>query len=75
MSKLENIHITDITPIISPDDLKSSIKISEETSEFVIDSRNKISNILNQSDDRLLVIVGPCSIHDPEAALEYAKKN
>ncbi|RAP24716.1 3-deoxy-7-phosphoheptulonate synthase [Candidatus Marinamargulisbacteria bacterium SCGC AG-343-K17] len=74
MSKLENIHISDITPIISPDDLKTSIKISEETSNFVINSRKEISNILNNNDQRLLVIVGPCSIHDPEAAIEYAKK-
>jgi len=74
MSKLENIHIADITPIISPDELKSTIKISSETSEFVINSRNEISNILTNKDNRLMIIVGPCSIHDPAAALDYAKK-
>lgn len=74
MSKLENIHIADITPIISPDELKSTVKISSETSEFVINSRNEISNILTNKDNRLMVIVGPCSIHDPAAALDYAKK-
>ena len=74
MSKLENIHISDITPIISPDDLKSSINISEQTSNFVIESRHTISNIINNNDERLLVIIGPCSIHDPKAAIEYAKK-
>lgn len=74
MSKLENIHIADITPIISPDELKSTVKISSETSEFVINSRNEISNILTNKDNRLMVIVGPCSIHNPDAALDYAKK-
>ncbi len=74
MTKLENIHIADITPIISPDELKSTVKISSETSDFVINSRNEISNILTNKDNRLLVIVGPCSIHNPSAALDYAKK-
>ena len=74
MSKLENIHISNITPIISPNELKSSISISEDTSNFVIESRTAISNIIHNKDQRLLVIVGPCSIHDPEAAIEYAKK-
>lgn len=72
MSKLENIHIQEITPIISPEELKSTIKISSETSDFVINTRQTISNIINQNDPRHLVIVGPCSIHDPIAALEYA---
>ena len=74
MSKLENVHISEITPIISPNELKSTISISEETSRFVINARSTIANIINQSDKRKLVIVGPCSIHDPKAALEYAKK-
>ena len=74
MSKLENIHISEITPIISPENLKSSVQISEQTSTMVIQSREAISNIIHGHDDRLLVIVGPCSIHDPEAAIEYAKK-
>ena len=74
MSKLENIHISEITPIITPNDLKANFKISEETSNFVINSRQTISNIIQKKDNRLLLIVGPCSIHDPKAALEYAKK-
>lgn len=74
MSKLENIHISEITPIITPNDLKANFKISEETSNFVINSRQTISNIIQKKDNRLLFIVGPCSIHDPKAALEYAKK-
>ena len=74
MSKLENIHISEITPIITPKDLKDNFKISDEASNFVINSRQTISNIIQKKDNRLLFIVGPCSIHDPKAALEYAEK-
>ena len=74
MSKLENIHISEITPIITPKDLKANYKISDEASNFVINSRQTISNIIQKKDNRLLFIVGPCSIHDPKAALEYAEK-
>ncbi|MEK9727625.1 MAG: 3-deoxy-7-phosphoheptulonate synthase [Candidatus Margulisiibacteriota bacterium] len=74
MSKLENIHINDITPITSPETLKNSLQISNSTSDFVISSRERISNIIHGKDHRLLVIVGPCSIHDTDAAIEYANK-
>ena len=74
MSKLENIHISDITPIITPNNLKTSINITNETAEFVIKSRQVISEIINGTDPRLLVVVGPCSLHDPKAAIDYAKK-
>ena len=44
-------------------------------SELVLHSRQEIRDVLNGRDDRLLVIVGPCSIHDPKAAHEYAEKS
>ena len=74
MSELENIHIQNIHSIISPKTLKQQVPIPTEQVEEVINSRKTISNILNQTDTRKLVIVGPCSIHDPAAALDYAKK-
>ena len=75
MNQLENIHINDINPIISPDDLKSKVAISDQLSTFVIESRQAIQNILHHKDDRKLVIVGPCStLHDTKAALDYAEK-
>ena len=74
MSKLENIHISNINPIVSPDELKQQVPISNELSDFVINSRQTISNILSHKDPRKLLIIGPCSIHDPEAALDYAKR-
>lgn len=74
MSKLENIHISDISSIISPNSLKDNHPISESLANFVIESRQTISNILHNKDPRKLFIVGPCSIHDPKAALDYAQK-
>ncbi len=74
MTKLENKHISKITPIISPIDLKNQFPIQSPLSDFVINSRNTISNIATKKDSRKLVIIGPCSIHDPAAALEYAKR-
>ncbi len=74
MAKLENVNISEIKPIVSPDELKSSVKISTTAADFVIESRQTISNILNGNDPRLLVIIGPCSIHDPKAAIEYAER-
>tara|TARA_A100001015_G_C15029018_1_gene732082 strand:+ start:2213 stop:3256 length:1044 start_codon:yes stop_codon:yes gene_type:complete len=74
MNKLENVNISEIKPIISPEKLKSSLKISEPIANFVIESRETISNIIQGKDKRLLVIVGPCSIHDPKGAFDYATR-
>ncbi len=74
MTQLENRHIENIKPIISPENLKSNLPISDLQRQFVIESRQIISNIATKKDPRQLVIVGPCSIHDPKAAIDYAKK-
>jgi 3-deoxy-7-phosphoheptulonate synthase len=74
MSQLENTHISEITPIISPENLKHIVPISQTSSDFVVETRKTIANIIQGTDPRKLVIVGPCSIHDPTAALEYAQK-
>ena len=50
------------------------LPISEQASELVAQTRQQIANILHGKDNRLLVIIGPCSIHDPKAALEYAQR-
>ena len=57
-----------------PSDLIEKLPISEASSKLVFESRNEISEILSQKNGRLIVVVGPCSIHDPEAALDYANK-
>jgi 3-deoxy-7-phosphoheptulonate synthase len=62
------------SPVISPLELKTVYVCGEKHQAFISQSRQAIVNILQGKDPRLLVIVGPCSIHDPQAALEYAQR-
>ena len=72
MIKTNNLKITGITPIIAPADLRQVFPISAASAEFVNKSREQLKEILQRRDKRLMVVVGPCSIHDPDAAVEYA---
>ena len=72
MIKTNNLKITAITPIIAPADLRQVFPLSEKDRAFVSRSREQIKDIIQRRDKRLIVVVGPCSIHDTEAALEYA---
>lgn len=72
--KTDDLRITAMNEVISPEQLHKDCVISESASKLIFDTRTAIHNILNGKDDRLLVIIGPCSIHDPEAAREYAGK-
>ncbi len=74
MIKTNNLKISGITPIIAPADLRQVFPMSESGRAFVSRSRERIKEILHRRDPRLMVVVGPCSIHDPEAAVEYAKR-
>ncbi len=74
MVKTNNLKIKSITPIIAPTDLRQVFPLSDEASEVVSTSRVHIKNILKGKDPRLMVVVGPCSIHDPKGALEYAER-
>src|ERR1700757_3111323 len=74
MIKTNNLKVTGITPIIAPADLRQVFPLSEKNREFVSKSRDGIKDILQRRDRRLMVVVGPCSIHDPEAAVEYAER-
>jgi len=74
MIKTNNLKVTAITPIIAPADLRQVLPLSESEREFVMKSRERIKEILQRRDRRLMVVVGPCSIHDPEAAVDYAKR-
>jgi 3-deoxy-7-phosphoheptulonate synthase len=70
--KTNNLKITGITPIIAPADLRQVFPLSEANRAFVSKSREQIKEIIRRNDKRLMVVVGPCSIHDTEAAVEYA---
>ena len=71
---LENTKIVSIDKIISPKELKTLLSLNEETKNNIIKWRNEIDNIIKGVDDRLIVVIGPCSIHDPIGALDYASK-
>jgi len=72
MIRTSNLKIKSITPIIAPADLRQVFPLSDEGSEFVTETREHIKNILHGKDPRLMVVLGPCSIHDPKAAIDYA---
>src|SRR5437763_1591646 len=72
--KTRDLRIESIRPLVSPAILLEEIPLSEAGSIVVTEGRNAISRILNGDDDRLLVVVGPCSIHDTDAALDYARR-
>ena len=74
MPQNENIYIQSETVLITPEELKNEIPASQEVNHFISESRQIVSNIVHKKDPRLLVVCGPCSIHDITAAKEYAIK-
>ena len=72
--RTDDLRITGLNPLISPAVLAYYLPLTEPASELVAGARSQADAILRGEDDRLLAIVGPCSIHDPEAAMEYAAK-
>jgi 3-deoxy-7-phosphoheptulonate synthase len=74
-SQTDDQRIKDVTPLPPPEHLIRFFPIADTPVEGLIkDTRNAIRKIMSSDDDRLLVIIGPCSIHDPAAALEYARR-
>ncbi len=69
---LNNVHIQSERVLITPIELKQKVPVSAEALAFIADARQQIANIVQRQDPRLLVICGPCSIHDVDAAKEYA---
>lgn len=74
MFKTNNLNVKEIIPIVAPIYLRQIFPLSESDAKFVTESRNAVIDILNKRDRRLMAVVGPCSIHDPKAAIEYAEK-
>ncbi|CAJ0991069.1 3-deoxy-7-phosphoheptulonate synthase [Pantoea sp. Nvir] len=71
---LNNVHIADEQILITPEELKAKFPLNLQQEEQIAASRQIISNIIAGRDPRLLVVCGPCSIHDIEAALDYAHR-
>ena len=70
----DNTRIIDRNKVPAPYELVNKHPVNDEISKLVYGTRNEISQILHNKDDRLFVVVGPCSIHDPESAIEYAER-
>ncbi len=72
--KVENVNVVSQTLLPSPSEIKNNVKITDSAAKTVFEARETIKKILDHKDQRLLVVTGPCSIHDEKAALEYATK-
>jgi 3-deoxy-7-phosphoheptulonate synthase len=72
MRKIQDLHVSATQPLVAPRALKEELPVDEMLAETVVNARETVRRILNGRDSRLLCVVGPCSIHDPEAALDYA---
>ncbi len=73
-SELSNINISDEQVLITPEKLKQKLPLSDNARRFIQESRNTVANIIHKQDHRLLVVCGPCSIHDLDAAKDYARR-
>jgi 3-deoxy-7-phosphoheptulonate synthase len=71
---VENVHVRGLTRLITPTQIKEQLPADSVSLKTVLDGRAAAQRILQREDSRLLVVVGPCSIHDPEAALDYARR-
>jgi 3-deoxy-7-phosphoheptulonate synthase len=74
MRETKNLRIVDTTVLQSPEAVTREIPLSERAADMVFRARTEVENLLDGQDPRLLVIVGPCSIHDPELAVDYASR-
>ncbi len=74
MHSTDDLRISSLRPLLSPALLLEELPISKKIVNLVEKSRQSVADIISGVDDRLLVIIGPCSIHDPKAAIEYGEK-
>ena len=74
MYRTQDLHVKEIVPLLSPRALKALTPVPQGVNAVVAESRNRVIRILKQEDPRLLVVIGPCSIHEEKSALEYAAR-
>ena len=74
MRETKDLRIVDTTALLSPDEVTRELPLSDSAADLVFKARQEIQDVLAGRDARQLVIVGPCSIHDPKAALDYAQQ-
>ncbi len=73
-TRLTNVNVVSQDVLITPEELKKEIPLTDPARASVVEGRETIQNILDSKDQRLFVVVGPCSIHDVEAAKDYARR-
>lgn len=73
-NRVEDLNIGSITPLITPDQLKKEMPISDQAVACVQQGRQTVRDILDRKDHRIFLVVGPCSIHDVDAAKDYAQR-
>ena len=72
--KTDELRTTLLAKVISPAQLASEFPLTQDAADYLVQQRREVEAIISGESQRLLVIIGPCSIHDPEAALDYAKR-
>jgi 3-deoxy-7-phosphoheptulonate synthase len=73
-NRVDDLNIESASVLVTPDALKAKLPISDAAARSVLEGRQVVRDILDRKDKRLFVVVGPCSIHDVDAALEYGKR-
>jgi 3-deoxy-7-phosphoheptulonate synthase len=71
---IDNINVSAFDPMPSPEEIHAQLPLSASAARLVMRGREVLRNILDRSDPRLFVVVGPCSIHDPVAGIDYAQR-
>ncbi|QSI75095.1 MULTISPECIES: 3-deoxy-7-phosphoheptulonate synthase [Niveibacterium] len=74
IAQTENLNVLGLDPMPSPAEIKACVPLTEAAAATVVQGRTVLGRILDREDPRLIVVVGPCSIHDPVAGLDYAKR-
>src|SRR5207247_3594004 len=74
LAPIRNLRIVRGEALTPPQRLLAELEVGDEQVELILRSREEIKRILHGTDDRLMVVVGPCSIHDVEAALDYSER-
>ena len=74
LNATDDVRIDNLRPLLPPAIRWKSYHLAEECAELVASTRKKVGDIVSGRDDRIVVVVGPCSVHDPKAAVEYASR-
>src|SRR5215208_1041611 len=72
--RVRDQRIERVVELVSPAEILEDLPLGPEREDAVVANRAEVKSVLDRTDDRLLVVVGPCSVHDPEAAMDYAQR-